>query len=274
MVIKNTKISLLPKPGDVDLHSAYLELTSELQRSPKYKLRLIIDCSRYQLMSYPESGLIGVIGGEVKAWSSAIGPRIVQSLYLIHPYKYLEPFELTRLLYEIASQFKISSCDYRTFVIVSELDEINSESLALVKGLGFNRYQILVEDKHFENIDVIGKKLRWIKEFSFNEVGLQIIGSESLIEMRSIIRHIEHVCKPDYICFGKTWDSLKVLSSANHIECDVVDTSNTDVIELGSEGRCKIGEHKIQNYSSPEKYRASLDMKRLPIHTNSFRQNR
>lgn len=273
MVIKNTNITQLPVSIDTRPKSKYQEFVDALKLCKNARLRVIIDCQRCKPLLDSNSGLVGQLDCEIKLWSGIIGPRVIQSLYIIHPYSYLEPFELTRMLHEIASRFRMATDPNKSFAVVSEINEINSEHLALVKGLGFTRYQIIIQESQLADLKLLSRKLRWAKEFAFAEVGIQIVKSHCLQTMRSAIKQLEQECKPDYICVGKAWDSLEVLASATHLENEVIDGPNIDVLEFGPDGVCKIGEHKMQNYSSPEKYRASLDVERLPIHLNTFHQS-
>lgn len=265
----SSNIARFPTKKEDKPQSPYLDFVRELRDARLRPLRLIIDCERYgELLRY-QNPLVEHLGQELQLWASILGQRPIHALYLLHPYRYLQPFELTRLLHVIASRFRVDNTSSRRYAIISGIEEITSEHLALVKGLGFNCYQIIVSDPELQSLKKLSKKIALIRDYAIESIGVQMLHPDCLGEIREHIREIQTECHPDYICLGKAWDSSEVVYSTHEYERFDWTEEGLDVLELGPEGTSVIDELKIQNYCSSEKYRAALDVGRLPIHAHT-----
>ena len=272
----SSNISHLPSRKEACPNSPYLSFIQELKAAPARELSLVLDCERFAELAKSPLGMVDDLGKEIQLWSSAIGGRSIRSIYLFHPYRYLEPFELTRVLHDIASHFHVKDRKARKYTVVSEAEEVSSERLALIKGLGFNVYQIIITLEQLSDPKFLSKKISLIRDYAIGSVGLQLSHTDCLNEIRRAIKRIESDVAPDYVCIGNTWDSFDIVSSSksfpiNLNERDLIDEKNLDVLELGPESTSCISDEKIQSYCAPEKYRASLDVDRLPIHVQMLR---
>mgnify|MGYP003385412336 CR=1 FL=1 len=59
---------------------------------------------------------------------------------------FLDGAELTELMHQLASHYKLTDCDRREYSIELDPRTVTRDSIALIKGLGFNRISIGVQD--------------------------------------------------------------------------------------------------------------------------------
>ncbi len=266
----SSKVAHLPRSKRPHHGGPYLALIEELSLVPVRPVRLVIDCLRFEKIHNSSVSFSEFIKDEIHLWSSALGQRTIKSLFLFHPYHLLAPFELTRVLHLIASKFHIpdQGQEDKNFAVISESEHLNVNHLALSKGLGFSNFQIALSPAQQNDLDSLSKKIRLLREYSVNSIGVQLLHSDCLGETRDKIKQIEAQCQPDYICLGHTLDSLDIVSDNGTSFSDTLQDDEVDVLELGPEGRSSIGDITVENYCCADKYRSSLEQKRLPIHTN------
>lgn len=246
-------------------NAPYLEKARELTLSPQRPVSLIVDCARFSALQTPSKRPVDYLTSELKLWASVVGARPVESLFLQQPYVHLEPFELTRLLHEIACCFQVNRTGEKKYVVTSDTQQITSAHLALIKGLGFCCYQIIVPDHHLNNFEALTRKIKLIRDFNIPLVGLQFLHADCLSDICQSIKKLQASGGPDYICLGSPWEAMHIVSATQNATVDFSHPDNIDVIELGPEGDSHIDDIHIQNYSAIERYKASLEVNRLPI---------
>ena len=262
----NANISHLPLRREARASTPYLALTQDIAITQAKPLRIVLDCQRFNGLSGAGEATIDFMTAEIQLWASTLGARTIRSLYLVHPHPCLEPYELTRILHLLASRFRIASADKRKYAVVSACGEINASHLALIKGLGFNCYQLVIAADELAEPDAVMKKVRLLRDYALHPVGIQLLHTDCVGQMRDCIKQIEVRCQPDYICLSNAWDSFDIEAATDRGPNGDLACEQIDVLELGPEGNSTIGDISIQNYCSREKYKAALEVARLPIH--------
>lgn len=264
--IRNFPGSGAEKPAS-SAQSNYRDYVKSLASTPIQNLHLVIDCHRYQALIRERKPLVNVLCQEINLWAAALGEREISALFVISPHRYLLPFEFTRVLHEIASKFQLTNDATKCYTVVSELREIQSEYLALIKGLGFNRYQVRINANNPEDIVELSKKVNLIRDYNIGDVGVELSHPDRLDEIREHIREIQVECQPDYICLGNAWNSEDVVFTNAHHDIDPWQETHFDTLELGPHALSQVSDIRVQNFCANEKFLAALGVNRLPIHT-------
>lgn len=260
-----TNLSHFPLERRAVPATPYLEKVQELSLSPQRALSVVVDCTRFNTLHSSHQRPVDYLLLELRLWASILGARPIDSVFLQHPYQHLEPFELTRLLHEIACRFRVKRSGEKKYVVTSEGEQISSAHLALIKGMGFCCYQIVVSEQQLANIEALAKKIRLIRDFNIRLIGVQLLHTDCVNEMSKAIKKLQDKGAPDYVCLGNPWETMNILSGSQPASLDFNHQPNIDIIELGPDARSHIDETSLQNYSAIEKYTASLDVSRLPI---------
>lgn len=247
------------------MDASYLALMEELALLPARPLRITIDCLKFENFANSEASFAEFLKEEIHLWAKVLGNRTIGSLFVFHPYHKLAPFEFTRVLHMLASKFHIPEKPDKSFAVISKTGDINAKQLALSKGLGFSNFQIVLEPNQLHNLDPLLKKVRLLRDYCVNTVGIQLQHPDCLSEIRDSIKRIEAECKPDYICLGNRPENFNIVSDIGTPFSEELQNDDIDVIELGPEGSSTIGDIRVQNYCSSEKYQRSLLDKRLPV---------
>ncbi len=247
------------------MDSSYLALLEELALLPVRPLRIVIDCLKFENFKDTEATFAEFLKEEIHLWSKVLGNRTVGSLFIFHPYPKLAPFEFTRVLHMIASKFHIPEKPDKNFAVISSTEDINANQLALSKGLGFSNFQIVLDKHELQNIEPLLKKVRLLRDYCVSSVGVQLHHPDCLSEIRESIKRIESECAYDYICLGNRPENFNLVSDSGTAFGEEFQNDDVDVLELGPEGASAIGDIRIQNYCSKDKYRQSIIDNRLPV---------
>lgn len=88
--------------------------------------------------------LLDALISEARHYSKDFGRRPITQLLLRHPFVHYQGAEITELMHQLASSFKLGNKDQTLVENCVELTpaEITSENLALLKGLGFNELML------------------------------------------------------------------------------------------------------------------------------------
>jgi len=88
--------------------------------------------------------LLDALITEMQHYSKDFGRRPITQLLLRHPFVHYQGAEITELMHQLASNFKLGNKDQTSVENCVELtpSEITAENLALLKGLGFNELMI------------------------------------------------------------------------------------------------------------------------------------
>lgn len=257
----NAKVIHIHTPVIRATTTPYLEFVKAISPCPERELEISIDCANPYLSESSPWPSADYLDREIRLWSSVVGPRSHCSLCLFNPYGLLEPFELTKLVHTLASGFEVANVP-REHMIVSGIDDIQAEGLALLKGLAFNRYCLVVDLRRLSSIDVLGKSIALIREFGIDHIDVQLVGVECFDNICEGLKVIKESYKPNHIFLGSKATDL------NNIDGQDLDTglgSCGDRIELGPGGCAQLGAIRVQNYYSVDKYMAHIDIGRLAL---------
>lgn len=88
---------------------------------------------------------------------------------------YLEPAELTQLMYNLASCFELDRCKTRDYSIEVDPCRIDESSIALLKGLGFNRISIGIGDSDPQIPRAVGRAVAAIRDYDFDSLNFDFM---------------------------------------------------------------------------------------------------
>lgn len=125
---------------------------------------------------------------------------------------FLNPGEITELMHAIASHFHLVDCDSREYSIEVDPRTISKDTLALIKGLGFNRLSMGIQDfdpvvqaavNRLQGFDHVQTLNTTAKNLGFSSVSFDFIYGlphQSLDSMRATLQKVL-VLSPDRLCF-------------------------------------------------------------------------
>ena len=230
---------------------------------------MTLHCERLHLLLDRDWSIADLLVREIRIWSEVLGERDLASIILFRPYLSLEPFELTRVMHCVASHFKLQSNDEGHHIAVTSCSEIDTDNLALLKGLRFRHYQLIVEKNDQHSFEQLCESVKLLRDYDFQCVGIQLSHTDCLNDIREFIKRLEEECQPDYICTGSENDLFDL--SANEKRLAMLQKEKSaktgDILEIGLESISKIGTKKLIGFNDPERYKEALDRNHLPIHT-------
>jgi len=206
-----------------------------------------------------------LLSKEIQLWSDAIGHRIVESLLFCFPFQFMQPYELTEIMHVLASRFSLSESHTRCHRVATKLDEINSDHIALLKGLGFNQYQIIVSREDLENLAALDDAMQLIRQYSYSGIGIQIHDADCLDDLRDNVIDLKSKLRPDYIYIGYRPKLLDNNMEYGAIIFDGENEMEQNRIYMGLEGTSNLQSLVLQNYCNPERYISALKSDKLPI---------
>lgn len=214
-----------------------------------------------------------LLSKEIRLWADAIGRKSVDNLLFCYPFQHMEPYELTEIMHALASHFSLSEAQSRVHRVVTQLEEINSEHIALLKGLGFNHYQIALNRDDLENLPKLREVTALIRKYAFSGIGIQIHDSNCLDDLRDSVLEVRKMVSPDFIYIGnrpKLLDSD--LGSGGGILFDGECELGENFIYMGLEGTSQLHSLVLQNFCTPERYLESLEANKLPVNHGPLNQ--
>ena len=207
-----------------------------------------------------------LLSSEIKLWTEMIGHRPVNNFLFCFPFPSLQPFELTQILHTLASSFSLSEGVERMHRVVSGLDEINPEHVALLKGLGFNHYQVVVTTDELENLQQLKSIVRLVRRFSFQGISLLIRKTSCLGNLRAQIIAVQQQISPDFIYIGH--HPKLIHENCDYPDAIIFDGDNEPLdnsLGLGPEGISQFCDTQLQNYCKAETYTSALQQNKLPL---------
>ncbi|WP_188150551.1 hypothetical protein [Teredinibacter waterburyi] len=206
---------------------------------------------------------------EVSLWSKMIGRKSVRQLLLSHPFALLEPYQLTEVMHALASHFSLSEAADRRYVAASNIREIGSQHIALLKGLGFNHYQLITDYRDLAEMSLIRNAMRQIRQFAFRSVSIQVRDADCLDDLRGHIQELTRECSPSFIFVGNRPKLLNIDPAQQEpgtIIFDGEDDVTDNTLTLGLEEKSFFDGLEIENFCDPQRYLNALESGRLPIH--------
>ena len=243
----------------------YELIIRKLKTTPLSGLCLSVSLPRFDQFNAHLEPICECLVSEIGLWSQTLGQQNVQAIELHQPFAKLEPFEVTQLMHLVASKFSLGKSAQNMHLAITALDEVNHNHLALLKGLDFTYYQIQLANPDELALEILEKKIELIREYQFKCVGVQLIHTDCLADMRSLIQAINNSCGPDYICLGPAQDQFDVTTSRIREDYLAV-RSDLDIVELGVGASSRLGNWQLKSYSDPTRYKTSLQKQQLPLH--------
>ncbi len=248
-----------------------IRLLENYRHHPTRPISISIDCNSFAWVK-EKNGIKSagnILSKEVSLWADAVGHRTVDTLLLCFPFRYLQPYELTEVMHALASRFSLAeSASDRCHRVATHIDEINSDHVALLKGLGFNHYQIVLSRDDLEDLKKIEDVTKLIRQYSFSGVGIQIHDADCLDDLRDHVIHVKTKVKPDYIYIGCLPKLLsRNLAGGGTIIFDGEYELEEDCINLGVEGTSYLQSMVLQNFCNPDRYLGAIEEGKLPVNT-------
>lgn len=207
-----------------------------------------------------------LISKEIALWAGAIGHRTVDTLLLCYPFRNLLPYEITEVLHALASNFSLSESEHRCHRVATNITEINGDHIALLKGLGFNHYQIVLSRDDLDDLTRLEATAKMIRQYSFSGIGIQIHDANCLDDLRDNVLEVKKRISPDYIYIGHRAKLLDADSaSKGSIIFDGENELEDNCIYMGLEGTSHLQSLVLQNFCSPKRYLKALEAGQLPV---------
>ncbi len=245
-----------------------IRLLEKYRHHPTRPISISIDCNSFAWVNEADgiSPPGRLLSKEISLWSEAVGHRTVDTLLLCFPFRYLKPYELTEVMHALASRFSLSETSDRCHRVATHIDEINGDHVALLKGLGFNHYQIVLSRDDLEDIQKIEEVTKLIRQYSFSGVGIQIHDADCLDDLREHVIDVKTKVQPDYIYIGCLPKLLnREMVGGGAIIFDGEYDLEEDCINMGVEGTSYLQSLVLQNFCNPERYVSALEAGKLPV---------
>lgn len=149
---------------------------------------------------------------EIQLQSAAVGQRrpVTQLHFGGGTPTFFDPAELTELVHLIASHFSLLDDDSREYSIEIDPRTVSSETLALLKGLGFNRISLGVQDfdpdvqkaiNREQSVDSIRELSEAARAYRFKSISYDLIYGLPMQNSQTIRNTVEQVIElgPDRI---------------------------------------------------------------------------
>lgn len=259
--------TLLRRHTKVTEFEAY-RLLESFRRHPSRPVNICIDGDAFGWVSKAGNGKSAgqILSKEVQLWADAIGHRRVHSLLVCYPFRNLQPYELTEVMHALASQFSLSESDTRCHRVATNIAEINSDHVALLKGLGFNHYQLILSRSDLEDLETLEAVCKLIRRYAFTGIGIQIHDADCLDDLRDHVLEVRRRLQPDFIYIGYRPKLLGTAQdSPGSILFDGEYELNNDCIYMGIEGTSHLQSVVLQNFCNPDRYLSAVEAGQLPI---------
>ncbi|TVZ39592.1 hypothetical protein P886_3997 [Alteromonadaceae bacterium 2753L.S.0a.02] len=244
------------------------QVLEQYRRHPSQTVSICLDGNAFGWANgNPQTPSAGnLLAKEIKLWAEALGRKSVENLLLCYPFQQLQPYELTEIMHALASHFCLSESDLRVHRVVTNIDEINSDHIALLKGLGFNHYQIALSRDDLEDLHRLKEVTELIRKYAFSGIGIQIHDSNCLDDLRDHVIDVRNLVSPDFIYIGNRAKLLqRDMSFSGGILFDGECELNENCIYMGLEGTSHLQSVVLQNFCTPERYLEALQEGKLPV---------
>ncbi|WP_045859064.1 hypothetical protein [Teredinibacter purpureus] len=244
------------------------QLLENFRRSPIKPISICVNgetCLPLSQLGSPDTAG-HILSKEINLWSEAIGHRSVETLLMCFPFKYMQPYELTEIMHALASHFSLAESNNRCHRVATLIDEIDSDHVALLKGLGFNHYQIVLSQKDLEDLPRLKVATKLIRQYAFSGIGIQIHDADCLDDLRDHVLDVRKQVTPDYIFVGHQPKLLsKELETGGTIIFDGENELEDNCIYVGPEGKAHLQKLVLQNFCNPQRYLSALKAGQLPV---------
>ena len=229
----------------------------------RYKaIQIALHCERFEACIARQWSITDLLIQEIDLWAKYLGPRTIESIHIYNPTAYLEPYELTRIMHAISSHFHFSGGGNKHHVVVSPPEQINKDTLALLRGLGFNQCRLLLNAQPQKTLHVLIEKVNAVRELNFTYVGIQLSHTIDPNSIRELTYTLCQSCNPDYICVGNENNAFNVFTREHH----PYEKENNDTLELGPESCSILGDNEFVGFKDPDRYFTAITNRKIPTH--------
>ena len=253
-----SNVTHLPRP----ILGADEALTSSLKNSEPRQVNITLHGENQLSLAKNAPSVVDLVIQEINLWANVIGKRKLHSLAVYHPFQCLASFDITQIVHTIASRFLITK-EPASRLCVSEMKYIDEDKLALLRGLGFNIFQMFIANASDRTLRSLCEQIKYLRHFEFACVGVQISHLDDLNTIRETAISVKETCRPDYICAGQS-DAIFEITGNNDIE-HFKQNNGYDLIGLGTGSKSQISTYKLEGMSSPARYMNSLKNNNLPV---------
>ena len=127
---------------------------------------------------------------------------------------FLEDAELTRLMHILAKHFRLLSEDHREYSIEVDPRTVGSDTLALLKGIGFNRISMGVQDfdrqvqasvNRLQHYDMVKKLTGNVRSLRFKSLGFDLIYGlphQTIVSVTETLRKVVALSPDRIACYS------------------------------------------------------------------------
>ncbi|VUD68926.1 hypothetical protein TDB9533_04286 [Thalassocella blandensis] len=244
--------------------AAYQSFIRSIPFDHSRSLNIEIDFHQFEQTAFIDDDFMELLIAEIKLWAKFLGKRHLLSITLNHCLPVTPPFELTRLMHVLASHFHISEQD-RLFMVIAPLDQLTSECLALLKGLGFNELRLIIAPDELARLDEIRQQIAAIRVFGFEKIGIHLHPIDCSDELSRQLKSIKNACALDSITLGSHHSQLALSTTLEEFSPHTI--RHMDFLSLGPDAISQIGNMRLRNFCSKSRYQSAIGAGRLPVLT-------
>lgn len=246
--------------------SPIIRFLSESHRRPLF---IRIDSEHIAKLVAVSQDATAEIVKEIALWRCALGRREIAQLEVRYCDQQLPAHDITRLIHRMASEFEISSCDYR---VVLKHDNTEDSVLALFKGLRFSQCQFEIPDVSTTNWQRLENIVCAARKFRFDKIGVQILYSDEVSALTNTIRELQHSVAPDYILVGTNACRKSSLHNTFGVTLlqDELINKELDFLSLGPSAKSDFQGQPLDTLSDVKRYASALANKQLPVITVGY----
>ena len=263
----SNNVTYLKASHQITAISAYSLLVNRLQKTTLRPFELVIHGGQFTALDKLDESIADLTSLELALWSKILGQRKISSVKLFQPFHFFQPYELTQIMHTAACKFEIDKSSASNHLVVSPIEKTNENTLGLLRGLGMNQYQITVDRFDSIELEKLYNKLRLIRDFKFNRVGVQLSHKDCLDEMKVLTDQIIQYGAPDYICTGSLDNIFDLYVNQN--QQPICEQTQNDKIEVGLDSLSQIEDIKIKGFSDAHRYQDALRRGNLPVHAKT-----
>ena len=254
-------IPLQRKMANAQLEKA---LTTQFWRNLERPLTIALETERFSQLRADGFETESLIQKELSLWRRALGTRKLHLVQVGYKSHLLAPYELTGLIHHLAKEFDSNPPNYRA---VLAPEDTKPSIFALLKGLGFNCCQFLIEHAEHASIESLRPCFESVENYRFPQIGVQIQHSTGVDNLSSLIKNLYKEFAPNYIFVGTNTEKLNesmTLQQQTLFEHDL-QTTNSDFLCLGPAAQSEFNGVSLTTLANPERYAIALKNGELPL---------
>lgn len=231
----------------------------------KRNLAIQIALKRIEMLSAAHRDIGLILEQELSIWRRFLGARRVLNLELGFRPHILEPYQVTRLIHQVARLFNVEGTS--TYRVVIRPQDARETTFALLKGLGFTHCQFVVEHIEEAAIMELSVPINQARHFQFEKIGIQLALPSCIAEIATYIKDLHRYLKPDYVLLGRESRKLTCVDIASETVLHQADLGSTDcdLLGIGVGATSILNEWQLIAYAEPELYLDAIGQHHMPI---------